>query len=209
MYVCFIELLNDVLEMVENADDLKPIVEKLRRAFDLLVMIVEDTLKTKNVSLRNVKRLIDQKLHSIHIEEEQKMAQYRQKLRGIQDIDSLFNDFLLKYYFISYLNYVLLQDISKLAKDKSIVNQFPIEEYEKSYVKLISTATFRDIMSVFYQNPHLRPTAPIGLPTVVFCLNKLWQDKTIFDFVRSYLWGFSHYELLLLKELRDRHFSSK
>ena len=209
MYVCFIELLNDVLERLEHADNLKPIVEKLQSAFDLLVIKVENTLRTKSVSLRDVKRLIDQKLHNIRIEEEQEMAQYRQKLRGIQDIDSLFNDFLLKYYFISYLNYVLLKDISKLAKDKSILNHIAIGEYEKLYVKLISTATFRDIMSVFDQNPHLRPTAPIGLPTVVFCLNKLWQDKTIFDFVRSYLWGFSHYELLLLKELRDRHFSSK
>ena len=207
MYVCFIALLNVLLVEVENADDLKPIVEKLQREFDLLVVKVEDTLKTKSVSLRDVKKFIDRKLHSIHIEEEQKMAEYRQKLQGIQDMASLFYDFLLKYYFISYLNYVLLKDISKSTKDKSIASQF--EEYEKSYVKLISTATFRDIMSVFDQNHHLSPTAPIGLPRVVFHLNDLWQDRTTFDFVRSYLWGFSHYELLLLEKLTDGHLSSK
>ena len=49
--MCFIALLNDVLVEVENADDLKSIVEKLQSAFDLLVMKVEDTLKAKNIDL--------------------------------------------------------------------------------------------------------------------------------------------------------------
>ena len=202
MYVCFIELLNDVLVEVDNADDLKPIVEKLRSSFDLLVIDVKNVLIINNVDLNDVKDFVSQKLHSIHIKEEQEMAKYRQTLHGIQDMASLFNDFLLKYYFISYLNYVQLKDISKLTKDKSIASQF--EKYEKLYVKLISTATFRDIMSVFDQNHHLRPTAPIGLPTIVFHLNNLWQDKNLFDFVSSFLWGFSHYELLLLKELKQK-----
>ena len=185
---------------VDNAEELKPITAKLQRKFDLLVREVENALVGK-VSLKDVKRFISHKLHNIHIEEEQGMAEYRKKLRGIQDMDSLFDDFLLKYYFISYLNYVLLKDISKLAKNESIASQF--EEYEKSYVKLISTAKFRDIMSVFNQNHHLRPTAPIGLPTIVFRLNDLWQDKTMFDFVRAYLWGFSHYESILLDKLKE------
>ena len=159
---------------------------------------VESTLKTKNISVHDVKRFINRKLHSICIKEEQLMEQYRQKLHEIQDMDSLFDDFLLKYYFISYLNYVLLKDIGKLA---NITSQF--EEYEKSYVKLISTAKFRDIMSVFDQNFDLRPTAPIGLPTIVFRLDDFWQDKTMFDFIRAYLWGFSHYESVLLDKLKE------
>ena len=200
MYVCFIELLNDVLVEVDNADDLKPTVEKLRRVFDLLVTEVKTALN--RVDLNFVKDFVSQKLHSICIEKEQELAQYRQKLNGIREMGSLFKDFLLKYYFISYLNYTLLKDIGELTKDKSITDQF--DEYEKSYVKLISTATFRDIMSVFIENPHLRPTAPIGLPTIVFHLNSLWQDKNLSDFVSSFLWGFSRYELLLLKELKQK-----
>ena len=207
MYVCFIELLNDVLVRLEKVDDLKPIVETLQSAFDLLVMEVKNVLTVNEIDLNNIKDFVSQKLHSVCIEEEQELTQYRQELHGIREMASLFKNFLLKHYFISYLNYVLLKDISKLTKDESITGQF--EEYEKSYVKLISTSTFRDIMSVFDQNHHLSPTAPIGLPTVVFRLNKLWQDKTIFDFVKSYLWGYSHYELLLLKELTDGHLSSK
>ena len=198
----FVALLNDVLVGLENADDLKPIVEILRRAFDLLVTKVENTLKAKNVQLHDVKNFIIRKLHNIHIEEEQKLAEYRQKLYGIKDLASLFNNFLLKYYFISYLNYILLKDISTLylTEDKSIASQF--KKYEKSYVKLISTATFRDIISVFDQNPKLRPTTPIGLPNVVFCLNNIWQDRTPFHFIRACLQGLSCYELLLLNKLK-------
>ena len=200
--VCvYVELLNDVLVGLENADDLKPIVEKLQRAFDLLVMKVKKILRANKIDLNDVKDFVSEKLHSIHIEKEHEMKQYRQKLNEIQEIASLFKDFLLKYYFISYLNYTLLKDISTLAEDESITSQF--EKYEKSYVKLISTATFRDIISTFNQNHHLKPTAPIGLPTVVFHLNNFWQDRTIFDFVKSYLWGFSYFEQLLLKELKD------
>ena len=198
----YVALLNDVLVGLENAADLKPIVEKLQRAFDLLVTEVKNVLRANKIDVNDVKDFVSQKLHSIRIEEDQKMKPYRQKLDEIREIAALFKDFLLKYYFISYLNYILLKDISTLTKDKGIASQF--EEYEKSYVKLISTATFRDIMSVFNQNPHLKPTAPIGLPTVVFRLNNLWQDKTMFDFFSSCLWGFSRYELLLLKELREK-----
>ena len=115
MHVCFIDLLSNVLEEVSNAQDLKFIAEKLRRELDKLVVKVEGTLKTKNISVHDVKRFINRKLHSIRIKEEQLMEPYRQKLHGIQDMDSLFDDFLLKYYFISYLNYVLLKDIGELA----------------------------------------------------------------------------------------------
>ena len=163
---------------------------------------VKSILIVNKIDLNYVRDFVSQKLHSVRNKEEQELTQYRQKLHEIQEIASLFKDFLLKYYFISYLNYILLKDISKLTKDTSIASQF--EEYEKSYVKLISTATFRDIMSVFDQNPHLSPTSPIGLPTVVFRLNNLWQDKTMFDFISSVLWGFSRYELLLLKELGEK-----
>ena len=193
----FIDLLANVLVEVSNAQDLKFIAEKLRREFDELVVKVESTLKTKNISVHDVKRFINRKLHSIRIKEEQLMEPYRQKLHEIQDMDSLFDDFLLKYYFISYLNYVLLKDIGKLANITSL-----FKKYEKSYVRLISTAKFRDIMSVFDQNSDLRPTAPIGLPTIVFRLDDLWQDKTMFDFIRAYLWGFSRYESILLDKLK-------
>ena len=93
-----------------------------------------------------------------------------------------------------------MKQISKLTNDETINSKFI--EYEQSYVKLISKATFRDIMSVFQQNPALKPAAPIGLPKIVFRLEDLWQDKTLFDWFSSRLWGFSGYELCLLNELK-------
>ena len=198
MCVCFIALLYDVLVRLENSHNLKPIVEKLRSAFDLLVMEVEDTLKAKSVSLLDVKKFIIRKLHNIHILEEQKMAEYRQKLHGIQDMDSLFDDFLLKYYFISYLNYALLKEISQLAEDQIIASKF--EKYEELYVKLTSKATFKDIISTFLQNPDLKPIAPIGLPKIIFHLEDHWQGKTFFDFINEF--GLRNFESVLLSDLK-------
>ena len=196
MYVCiFIALLNDVLVKVEKADDLKSIVEKLQSAFDLLVMKVEDTLKAKNVRLHDVKKFIDRKLRRINTD----VGEYRQKLQGIQDLDSLFDDFLLKYYFISYLNYVLLKEISKLSEDDLIARKF--EKYEELYVKLISKATFKDIISAFCQNPDLKPTAPIGLPIIIFRLEDHWQDKSFSNFRNKF--DLRKFESFLLRELKE------
>ena len=196
--MCFIALLYDVLVEVENADDLESIVKKLQKAFDFLVMKVENTLKAKNM-MADVKRFINRKLHNIHFEEEQQMAEYRQKLQQIQDVDSLFDEFLLKFYFISYLNYVLLKEISTLAEDQSIANKF--EKYEELYVKLISNATFKKIISTFRQNPGIRPTAPIGLPIIIFHLEDLWQNKSLSNFIDES--GLPHFESFLLHELRE------
>ena len=47
IYVCFVELLNDILMEFENTVDLKPIVEKLQSTIDSLVIKVENMLKAK------------------------------------------------------------------------------------------------------------------------------------------------------------------
>ena len=196
MYVCFLELLNDVLVEVKNAGDFKLRVEKLQSAFSLLVIKVENTLKTKNIDLHKVKMYIDQKLHTI----DTVPAEYRQKLHVIQDFDSLFDDFLLKYHFISYLNYVLLKEISKLSEDEIITNKF--EKYEELYVKLISEATFKDTISTFCQNPNLKPSAPIGLPIIIFRLEDHWQEKTLSNFADES--DLPYFESFLLSELREK-----
>ena len=184
---------------VDNAEDLKLIAKKLQREFDQLVTKVENTLKAKNIGVHDVKRFVNRKLHNIRIEEEQRLAEYRQKLYGIQDMDSLFDDFLLKYYFISYLNYVLLKEISALAEDEIIASKF--EEYEKSYVKLISRGTFKDIVSIFHQNSDLKPTAPIGLPIIIFRLEDHWKEKSLSNFVDES--DLPMFESFLLHELRE------
>ena len=162
-----------------------------------MTIAIKKTLEKKGVSLNDVKLLIDPKLkHKIRTDEEKGMEKYRKELHELKNMDELFH-FLHEHDFFGYLNYVLLKQISELTNDKTM-----FKEYEESYVKLISKASFRDIMSVFRQNPALKSAAPIGLPKIVFRLEDLWQDKTLFDWIRSCLWGFSGFELCLLKELK-------
>ena len=196
----FIGSLTNLLKKIENEQDLEEIAHTLQNKFHELTIAIKKSLEKNRVSLNDVKLLIDQKLkHKICIYEEKGMVKYRKEIRELKNMDELFH-FLHEHDFFGYLNYVLLKQISKLTNDKIILNKF--EEYEKSYVKLISKATFRDIMSVFRQNPALKPAAPIGLPKIVFRLEDLWQDKTLFDWIRSCLWGFSRFEFCLLNELK-------
>ena len=190
-----------LLKRIDDTEDLDRIAERLQSSFSLLVSAVKDALMSKK--LIDVKRLVREKLtHSIYIKEEEGMKEYLPKLEEIQDMDSLFDDFLLKYYFISYLNYVLLKDIGKLTGNETIASRF--DEYEKAYVKLISKATFKKLMSVFHQCPNLKPTAPIGLPKVLFHLNDFWQDRTILNWITTFFSELSWFEWCLLVELRKK-----
>ena len=196
-----VDELSHLLKKIENTEDLELIADTLQSFFNSLVTKVKDAVMSKK--LVDVKRPVMEKLRdSICIKEDQGMKKYLDKLYEIRDIDSLFDDFLLKYYFISYLNYVLLKDISKVADNESIAKLF--DEYEMVYVKLISKATFKSLMSVFYRCPHLKPTAPIGLPKVLFHLNDLWQDRTILDWFTTFFSKFSWFEWCLLDKLRKK-----
>ena len=199
----YIDQLTDLLTKIDNTDNLELIADTLQRYFCLLVAAVKNALISKSVSLDDVKIVINDTLTCIiRIKEEQWIKEYQRKLEGIRDISSLFKEFLLKYCFIGYLNYVLLKDISKLADDKSIDSRFI--EYEKSYVKLVSNASFKNLMSIFHQRPDLKPTAPIGLPKILFHLNEYWQDKTIFNWITKCFWGLSWFEWCLLDDLRKK-----
>ena len=203
LFVFYIDQLNDLLIKIHNSNDLELIADTLQRYFRLLVAAVKNALISKSISLDDVKLVINDTLTYINcIKEEQWIKEYQQKLEGIKDMSSLFKDFLLKYCFIGYLNYVLLKDISKLAEDESIDSHF--KEYEKSYVKLISNASFKNLMSVFHQRPDLKVTAPIGLPKILFHLNEYWQDKSIFNWITTFFWGLSWFEWCLLDELRKK-----
>ena len=108
----YIDQLTDLLTKIDNTDNLELIADTLQRYFRLLVAAVKNALISKSVSLDDVKIVINDTLTCIiHIKEEQWIKEYQQKLEGIKDISSLFKEFLLKYCFIGYLNYV----ISKLA----------------------------------------------------------------------------------------------
>ena len=179
-------------------EDLEQIARTLQTVFHKLPIAVKYSLQNNGIGLKDVILLIDQKLkHDSRIKSKPEIEKYRQELRKLTNMDDLFL-FLHEHDFYGYLNYVLLKEISKLAEDESIKGKF--EEYEKSYVKLISKATFKDIVSIFSQNPDLKPATPIGLPTIIFRLDNHWQEKSLSNFIDES--GLSNFELRLLHELR-------
>ena len=119
--------------------------------------------------LVDVKRLIREKLiHSICIEEEEGIKKYLQKLEEIWDMNSNFDDFLLKYYFISYLNYVLLKDIGNFTDNEVIASWF--DDFENAYVKLISKAILKNLCLFFIDVLISSQQLPLGYQKFCFIL---------------------------------------
>ena len=199
MFLC-VDLLTKLLRNIEQMKDLEEIACTLQDAFHKLPIAVKHSLQNNGIGFNDVILLIDQKLQHdsrIKLRHVQELEKYRQKLREIRSIDELFL-FLSNNDFYGYLNYVLLKKISELANDQSIASSF--EEYEQSYVKLISKATFKDIVSIFCQNPDLKSAAPIGLPKIIFRLEEHWQNKCLSDFADES--DLPHFESFLLHDLR-------
>ena len=196
-----VDLLTNLLKTINGVTELKQIADSLQDHFHRLTFKVKDSLLSNGISLDEVKLFVDQKLkHDIRIKGETVMDVYRQELYEIQDMKSFFR-FLYEHDFYGYLNYVLLKRIAELAEDEKIRREF--KEYEELYVKLISKATFKDIMSIFRQNPKLKPAAPIGLPNVVFRLDDFWLHKCFHSWSTLFL-DYSWYESSLLHELEKK-----
>ena len=193
------DLLTDLLRRIEHVEELQGIASRLKKTFHMLTNEVKDSV-IKNVNLDKVKTFVDQELKfSIRIQGEVRMEAYRHELRGIDDVNNYFF-FLYEHDFFGYLNYILLKRIGEVVKDDNIISKF--DEYEKLYVQLISKATFKDLMSVFHQDSSLKPAAPIGLPDVVFRLDKFWLQKGFRDSITTIFLGYSWFESCLLRELK-------
>ena len=168
------DILTDLLRGINQVDELEKIACTLQKTFHMLTDEVKDSV-IKNVNLDKVKTFVDQELKlSIRIQGVRRVEAYRHKLRRIDDVNKYFF-FLYEHDFFGYLNYILLKHIGELIKDDNIISKF--DEYEKLYVQLISKAIFKDLMSVFRQDPSLKPAAPIGLPYVVLRLMTFGYKK--------------------------------
>ena len=193
------DLLTDLLRRIEHVEELQKIACTLQKTFHMLTNEVIDSV-IKNVNLDKVKTFVDQELKlNIRIQGENRMEAYRHELRGIDDVNKYFF-FLYEHDFFGYLNYILLKRIGEVVKDDKIISKF--DEYEKLYVQLISKATFKDLMSVFCQDHSLKPAAPVGLPDVVFRLDKLWLQKGFRNSITTIFLRYSWFESCLLRELK-------
>ena len=196
----YVGSLTNLLRRIDEVRELKKIAELLRNRFHKLPYKVKNSLLSNGISLDEVTSFVDQELKvDIRIKGETGMDIYRHKLRKMKDMDSFF-DYLKEHDFYGYLNYVPLKRIAKLAEDEKIRRKF--KEYEELYVKLISKATFKNIMSIFHENPDLKSVAPIGLPNIVFHLDDFWF-REYFHRWRTLFFGYSWYESCLLQELEE------
>ena len=121
-------------------------------------------------------------------------------LKKVNDFKSFF-DFLIKYDFIGYLNYKLLKKLAELAKDDDEIKD-RFSGYEEEYVKLLSAASFQNLIPFFEKHSDLSPTAPLGLPFISFRLEKPWLFTSIFTWISTY-GAFSWLEYAYLKQLRE------
>ena len=197
--VC-VDLLTNLLKRIDDVRELKQIADSLQNRFHMLTYKVKDSLLTNGISLDEVKFFVDQELKlDIRIKEEAGMDVYRHELCKMEDMNKFFF-FLYEHDFYGYLNYVLLKRIAELAEDEKISRKF--KEYEELYVKLISKATFKDIISIFRQNSNHKPAAPIGLPNIVFRLDDVWMQKCFHSW-NTLIQDFSWCESCLLHELEE------
>uniref|UniRef100_A0A1X7TDS3 Death domain-containing protein n=1 Tax=Amphimedon queenslandica TaxID=400682 RepID=A0A1X7TDS3_AMPQE len=102
--------------------------------------------------------------------------------------------------FIGYLNYKLLKKLIELVKDDNEISR-RFFEYEKEYAKLLSAASFEDLIPFFEQQSDLSPTAPLGLPYICFRLGSPWLHSRFYTWVSTFgEFSWSYYAIL--KQLR-------
>ena len=121
-------------------------------------------------------------------------------LEKVIGFESLF-DFLSKYDFISYINYKLLEKLSKLVKDDNEINRLFLE-YGEEYDKALNAASFKDMMPLFEKHSDLSPTAPVDLPCISFRLERPWLVNSFYNWVLTFgqfSWSCDAY----LKQLRE------
>ncbi|XP_019860221.1 PREDICTED: uncharacterized protein LOC109588504 [Amphimedon queenslandica] len=121
-------------------------------------------------------------------------------LKKVNDFKSFF-EFLSDFHFIGYLNYKLLKKlIIEFAKNDDEINRHLLE-YEKEYAKLLSKASFNDLIPLFEKQSDLSPTAPLGLPYISFHLEKPWLLTCVYTWVSTF-GEFSWSSDAILKQLR-------
>ena len=169
--------------------------------YDFLVLGVKKSLEDHpNIEVKDAKMLIKEclKRKARVVSELMPCINILDKLN---DFESFF-DFLSKYDFIGYLNYMLLKKLSELVEDDDGINRLFLE-YEKEYAKLLSAASFEDLIPFFEKQSDLSPTAPLGLPYVSFHLEKPWLVTSIYTWF-STLGEFSWSYYAFLKQLQKK-----
>ena len=176
---------------------MRDIANQLQGKYDSLVLAVKDSLKSNNIDVEDAKLLIIGCLkRKASVVPELPCIDF---LKKINDIQSFF-EFLSENNFIGYLNYKLLKKLIALVKDDNEISEC-FFEYEKEYAKLLSAASFEDLIPFFEKQSDLSPTAPLGLPYVSFRLERPWLLTSVYTWISTFdEFSWSYYALL--KQLR-------
>ena len=179
MHFLAVDFIYKRIEEIEDPE-LDKMTHRLKDHFQELYIAIQRSLITYKVELSEVKGLI-------HLDLTENLRFMPNacitRLKRVGDIEG-FLTFLIDYHFIGYLNYTLLKKIAQLSNDLSIIRKF--EQYEYEYNKLLKIASFKDIMEMFRQNPHLKPSTAIGLPHIEFRLEKPWLIKRVFSWITAF-----------------------
>ncbi|XP_019855633.1 PREDICTED: uncharacterized protein LOC109584359 [Amphimedon queenslandica] len=185
--------------IVDQVDDLQDTANELHGKYVSLALAVRKSLESHSIDVEDAKFLIKECLkRKASVVPE--LMPCIDILKKVNDFKSFF-DFLSDYDFIGYLNYKLLKKlIIEFAKNDDEINRHLLE-YEKEYAKLLSAASFNDLIPLFEKQSDLSPTAPLGLPYISFRLEKPWLLTCVYTWVSTF-GEFSWSSDAILKQLR-------
>uniref|UniRef100_A0A1X7SPV1 Uncharacterized protein n=1 Tax=Amphimedon queenslandica TaxID=400682 RepID=A0A1X7SPV1_AMPQE len=189
----------DLEFIIDEVPELQEIAIKLQGKYDSLALAVKKSLEIHCIDVEDAKFLIKECLRrKAHVVSG--LMSFINILEKVIGFESLF-DFLIKYDFIGYINYKLLKKLSELIKDDDeIIRLF--FKYEEEYAKLLSAASFQDLIPLFHKQSDLSPTAPLGLPYVSFHLERPWLLTNVYTWISTFgQFSWSYYAFL--KQLRE------
>ena len=164
---------------VKELRDMAPI---LKEKFHKLLAYMQSTCRSEARGVEPMKNILRSVLQESSLQQSQAIRQYGREIDAMQTTDDVFQ-FLVEKHFVGYLNYQLLKEFAteaicgagkKKAKEK-------IAKYSKCYEKFLKMPQFTSLIKVFDENPHLNPSAIIGLPILMVSLALSWKERTSGD----------------------------
>uniref|UniRef100_A0A1X7SXW4 Death domain-containing protein n=1 Tax=Amphimedon queenslandica TaxID=400682 RepID=A0A1X7SXW4_AMPQE len=157
---------------IDQVPNLRDIANELQNKFDYLVLAVKKSLESNSIDVEDAKMLIHGCL--------------KRKTTAVPELMPCID--------------ILEGKLIELVKDDNEISR-RFFEYEKEYAKLLSAASFEDLIPFFEQQSDLSPTAPLGLPYICFRLGSPWLHSRFYTWVSTFgEFSWSYYAIL--KQLR-------
>ena len=169
-------------EKVTTVKELRDMAQILKEKFHKLLAYMQSTCRSEVGGVEPMKNILRCVLQESSLQQSQAIRQYGKEIDAMQTIDDVFK-FLVEKHFVGYLNYQLLREFAnkaicgagrKKAKEK-------IAKYSKHYEDFLKLPQFTSLIQVFDENPHLNPSAIIGLPILMVSLASSWKERTSGD----------------------------